>query len=1005
MRSSTKNVSTERGFEWRLRAPVLAGLIAVGCLFGRADDAAAQNGSQSLNAYVFGNSLVHHLTDSDETTVPHWMALLARAAGTELALDGQWGFLRDFAIDAPPQAKWRFDDVPRAWTRAFRNFADVDWDVMMITPTNFIQYQDFDRPYDGDNPDNSSPLSATLALIDRMQDEAPPERFVIYEGWADMARFGRSFPPNARQLQKYQRHNAGPYHAWYLAYLATLRTERPDLKIDLIPVAQTLAELLDGGVLDGLGAEVFYTDDAPHGTPTLYFLAGAITYVGLFESELPLEITLPETVHEDVRLYWEAVRDEIHRLILRPIQTAAAAAAVPRIAPQTGGQEPATPAVAPSSGTADGMGLADPSLAMGLSGISDWSTQHPFLDHMKTARPWVGHLPDQWGGVSSEDLEARGFLDAAGWVWGLPDDITSVETLLLTNQPEESAGLAGTYRVQWQGTGSVELTGRARVIRREDREIWFDFTPGEGPVGIKITQTDPERVGDYIQDITVVAQTKVPLVDAGAVFNPDWLAVVNDLRMVRFMDWMQTNGSTQTTWEGRPQPGDFSYGWRGVPVEVMVQLANEIGADPWFTMPHLADETYLRGFATYARDNLDSGLRAHVEYSNELWNWGFKQAQWALQQGEERWGEGAHLHMQFAGLKAAEMGRVWAQIYGDEADTRLVRVMSTHTDWPGLEKALLQAPLVQAEGLEAPVTQADAYGVTGYFGVTLGLDEGAEMLLGWLADTAAAAERAGRAEGLQRAALEAFVTEHRFDRVFAQAVDHLRRTEVAALVGDALPYQAAVARDNNLALVMYEGGSHAVGVGVLSNDAQLTDFFTAFSSSAELGALYKEVLTSWRTLGGQSFNAFTDVGRPSKWGSWGHLRHLWDETPRHTALMAYNQIEPHWHESRQDGVFLHGGVFKNGADGGRLEGTAKRDVLIGGDGNDVLVARGAGDVLFGGAGTDRAILPGTRGDYQFTREGDRVRARAPGRSYLLTHIETVGFADTPALVLPLSGLL
>ncbi len=1001
MRWTTSKVTKVSRFASSWRRHIWASLIAVACAIagaiGGADrvQAQAQDGSQSRNAYVFGNSLVHHLTDSDETSVPHWMALLARAAGTELALDGQWGFLRDFAKDLPPQANWRFDAVPRAWTRQFRNFGDVDWDVMLITPANFIQYQDMDRPYDGDNPDKSSPLSATLAVIDRMQTTAAPERFVIYEGWADMGRFGRSFPPNARQFQQYQRHNAGAYHDWYRAYLAALRTERPDVQIDLIPVAQALAELLDGGVLDGLPPEVFYTDDAPHGTATLYFLAGAITYVGLFESALPLEISLPDTVHADVRLYWEAVRDEIHRLILRPIQIAKAAPP----------QDQARPSGAQISDTPNGMGLADPALAMGLSGISDWSTQHPFLNHMKTARPWVGHLPDQWGGVSAEDLEARGFLDADGWVWGLPEDITSVEALLLTNQPPEGTALAGAYQVTWQGTGTVELTGRARVTRSEEREIWFDYTPGEGPVGIKITQTDPDRVGDYIHNITVVAERHMPLAAAGAVFNPDWLAVVHDLRMVRFMDWMQTNGSTQSTWEGRPQPSDFSYGWRGVPVEVMVQLANEIGADPWFTMPHLADETYLRSFATYARDHLDVGLRAHVEYSNELWNWGFEQAQWALQQGEARWGEGAHLHMQFAGLKAAEMGRIWAQVYDQDADARLVRVMSTHTDWPGLEKALLQAPLVQAEGLDAPVTQADAYGVTGYFGVTLGLDDGAEMLLGWLADTRAAAERAGRAEGLQRAALEAFVAKHKFDRVFAQAADHLRRTEVAALVGEALPYQAAVARDNDLALVMYEGGSHAVGVGVLSNDDRLTDFFAAFSSSDELGALYKEVLTRWRTLGGQSFNAFTDVGQPSKWGSWGHLRHLWDETPRHTAVMAYNQTGPHWHESRQDGVFLHGGVFKSGAGGGRLEGTAKRDVLLGGDGNDVLVARGTGDVLYGGAGTDRAILPGARGDYTFTREGDRVRARAPKRSYLLTQIETVGFGDTPALVLPLGGLL
>ena len=96
-----------------------------------------------------------------------------------------------------------------------------------------------------------------------------------------------------------------------------------DVRIDLIPVARVISELVDGGVLFDMTPEDLYLDDAPHGTPTLYLLAGAITYVGLFEAELPLSIDLPDTIHPDVRTYWEAVREEIHRLVLDPIQAAA----------------------------------------------------------------------------------------------------------------------------------------------------------------------------------------------------------------------------------------------------------------------------------------------------------------------------------------------------------------------------------------------------------------------------------------------------------------------------------------------------------------------------------------------------------------------------------------------------------------------------------------------------------------------------------------------------------
>jgi hypothetical protein len=73
----------------------------------------------------------------------------------------------------------------------------VGWDVIMINPANFIQYQAPDKPYDGKNDDGSSPLSAMLTVIDRAKTEAAPGRFVIYEGWADMGGTGGPFRPRS----------------------------------------------------------------------------------------------------------------------------------------------------------------------------------------------------------------------------------------------------------------------------------------------------------------------------------------------------------------------------------------------------------------------------------------------------------------------------------------------------------------------------------------------------------------------------------------------------------------------------------------------------------------------------------------------------------------------------------------------------------------------------------------------------------------------------------------
>ena len=91
---------------------------------------------------------------------------------------------------------------------------------------------------------------------------------------------------------------------------------------------------------------------------------------------------------------------------------------------------------------------------------------------------------------------------------------------------------------------------------------------------------------------------------------------------------------------------------------------------------------------------------------------------------------------------------------------------------------------------------------------------------------------------------------------------------------------------------MYEGGTHIVGVGHWVDNDALTDFFLHLNYSDEMGQLYAELLAGWEAAGGTLFNAFVDVSEPSKWGSWGSLRHLQDETGRHSAIEDFIQRTP-----------------------------------------------------------------------------------------------------------------
>ena len=930
----------------------------------------------ALNTYFFGNSLVNHPTDSPETSVPHWLHHLAKSADKGFAVDGQFGFLRNFATDLPPSAGWSFEDAQRGWNAGRVAFEDSQINAIIITPANFIQYQPAGAAYDWENPEKISPLDASLAVIDWVSSRKRNQVYYIYEGWADMGSIAKEFPPTDAELARYQTFNGADYHDWYVSFVDQLQMARPGLDIRLIPIAKTLAGLLTQTPLASITASELYTDNAPHGTPTLYFLASLIAYKALFGAAAPADFSVPDTVNQVVRDNYQGILEYIDTGEFR------SASIAPTTAIQTTSSTPTFP--------------TNPSLAMGLDGIADWSAQQPFVNVMKSARPWIGHIKGQWGGWDADKLRAGDYLDANGWPQKIPDELSHIESFILTNQPPEATSSIGRYRLTYTGEGKINVGGLAQNIVKKPGEIWFDFGAGEDPVGISITTTDPNGTGNYIRDIAVVKETNIPLFEVGALFNPHWVRRIQDLRSVRFMDWMFTNGSKITDWNQRPREDDYTYVGGGAPVEVMVALANQIGADPWFNMPHLANDGYSRGFATYVRDHLDPNLKAYVEYSNEVWNFTFPQTAWTIQQAEERWGRkgGQDGWMQFAGMRAAHMAAVWREVYGTQGKERLVRVIATHTDWPGLEEALLQAPLWQAEGGQAPVTEFDAYAVTGYFGHDLGSDL-APKVLDWITTGTRKAEIKGAEQGLKFRNLRAYVAAHRFEYASKLAAQAVRKGSLKHLLTEALPYQSKVATDNGLQLVMYEGGTHAVGIGEMASNETLGAFFNHFSYTREMAELYETLLQGWQDSGGTLFNAFVDVARTSNWGSWGALRHLDDTNPRWDELMKFNRETPAWWSQRPANTFANG-IFSSGTDQGEtLEGTSHEDILLGRAGDDLLISHGGADMLHGGAGIDHAVFLGKRSDFTVETDSDATVLTGPSGVTRLFSVEKVSFSDQP----------
>ena len=295
------------------------------------------------------------------------------------------------------------------------------------------------------------------------------------------------------------------------------------------------------------------------------------------------------------------------------------------------------------------------------------------------------------------------------------------------------------------------------------------------------------------------------------------------------MDWGETNGSELATWADRPLPGDVRYTRNGVPYEVMIELANELKVDPWFCVPHLADDEFVRNLAELVRDTLDPALKVYVEHSNEVWNYQFAQTKYAERRGVELGlsENKGQARLFYHAKRSGEIFEIWDEVFGDDAG-RVRGVLAAQSANPWVGEQLLNDPAV--------VRRADCLAIAPYFGHELGKPD-------------TAAEVAGLSD----------------DAFFAR-VDEL--VEAGA---EKIAAYSKLADAHGLELVAYEGGQHLAGNRGAENDDTLTARLIAANRHSRMADAYRRHFQIWAENGGGLYCVFSSVTAPSKWGSWGLL--------------------------------------------------------------------------------------------------------------------------------------
>ena len=478
-----------------------------------------------------------------------------------------------------------------------------------------------------------------------------------------------------------------------------------------------------------------------------------------------------------------------------------------------------------------------------LAGIAYWSTQFPFADLMKSGMGW-------------RSLDVYGVWDApfpALTADGYPAALKPGQRAVSAVAWNGSHYPAGRYVVLWEGAGSIGFPmSKVTVAETSANRIAIDVTDTSGPLWVSIDSTsgtNPVRNLRFLWPGTEATYASQP-------FNPVFLAKVAPFPVLRFIDWGATNVTPVVEWAQRSHVADVTYATpAGVPIEVMIDLANTLHVDPWFCIPHQASDDYVRQFATLLRDRLDPALHPHIEYSNEVWNTGFGQTQWAIARSQALgldipFGQPAA----FYAMRSVQMFKIIQDVWGADRG-RIVRVIAGQAVWDNF--------LTHALAYQDTAANADVMAIAPYF-------------------------NAVEAGDPARVATTLTLTS---DQIVDQMLVHIRGDIKSSMIAN-----AALAAKYKLKLKAYESGAGDTSSYFPADKIDaMTALFMAAHNNPRMRSVYTEYYTQWVAAGGESMNQYSDVGNWSKWGLWGSLRYVTQDpatAPKYQGLLDFIAAHP-----------------------------------------------------------------------------------------------------------------
>ncbi len=495
-----------------------------------------------------------------------------------------------------------------------------------------------------------------------------------------------------------------------------------------------------------------------------------------------------------------------------------------------------------------------PALGTNLTQVADYNREWPFVDAFKTARPWIAQQQGaSWG--QGPPLQ----LDSNGWITSLQPG-QYAETIMYDNAIDDQADYpVGQYTLLYDGSGTLRFDVQsATIVSQTPGRMVVNVPSGLNGIFLIESATDPSNPIRNIRFIlpgfehTYLTQP----------FHPLFLQRLQNYQVLRFMEWMLTNGSTVQNWSDRATPTDYTYSWRGVPLEVMIQLANTLHARPWFNIPAQASNDYVTHFASKIQSQLDSSLGFYLEYSNETWNTTFPQSAYIQAQGAALgFSTDPTLNgADYTAYRAVQIFNIFQSVAG--LSGRMTRVIASQAGNSWLSGQTL--------GFQNAFASADVLAIAPYFNC----DDTATGGFGVLGDPSTASQ---------------------VDAMSVDQIDDIQLAHVNNCAMQQMQANAAVAAGYGLKMVGYEGGQSLVGYNGAENDTAMTALFVASNRGDRMGALYAQYLQNWVSAGGDMFVHYSDMGAYAKYGSFGALEFQDQDpttSPKYTTLMNFAGQHP-----------------------------------------------------------------------------------------------------------------